>query len=443
MTENVSSKLVWIAIAALCTVPVLIWFLMRPLSARFGGAFQTFTSLGQLVSLVGFALMAMVIILAARLRFIERGMRGLNHVFINHHILGTTAFILLLAHPIFLTLAYLTFSTRSAALFLVPSLATWPQALGSLALLSIIGLLTITFYLSWCYEVWKFSHRFLALAFFLAFFHVAFISSDVSRNLFLRTYLLSLGGLALIAYGYRLLVEFGHFGKYYYAVTGVREVVPRVWEISLAPLSRPLAYEAGQFAFFDFTDPGLASESHPFSFVSLPDESEIKIATKALGDYTEKLAKLKVGTTVRLEGPYGAFGGKMSRSVESGLKSTDEIWVAGGIGITPFVSLAKSLLKNPGRRADLFYSVRNEGEAAYLSELEELARQIPNFRLISYFSDKSGLLTANQIEQRGGPLVGRCFYICGPAPMMSSLREQLRVKGVPTGNIKTERFALD
>ncbi|MFA6254187.1 MAG: ferredoxin reductase family protein [Candidatus Paceibacterota bacterium] len=435
MAKRALSRLVWLAIVALSLAPVLVWLLIQPLSTRFDGAFRIFTSFGQLVSLVGFVLMATVIILAARLRLVERGMRGLNHVFINHHRLGVIAFILLLAHPIFLAFSYLTFSTNAAALFLVPSLTAWPQALGTLALLLMVVLLGITFYLSWRYEAWKFSHRFLALAFLIAFFHVAFISSDVSRSLALRFYLLSLGALALIAYGYRLLVEFGHWGKYYYVVTGVREVATKIWEISLMPLAQPLAYQAGQFAFFDFTDPVFSGENHPFSFVSLPGEAEVKIATKALGDYTEKLAGLKVGTTVRLEGPYGAFGESPAGQAE--------IWVAGGIGITPFVGLAKSLLGDSQRKAELFYSVRNEGEAAYLDDLATLAKNAPNFKFIPYFSDKSGLLTANQIEAVSGPLADRCFYLCGPAPMMRSLKEQLLVKGVSASKIKTEQFKLD
>ncbi len=426
---------IWLIVGAINILPILIWLFLQPLGQRFGGFYQIMTSLGQVSALLGFSLMATTIILTSRLGFIERGMRGLNNVFINHHKLGAISFILLLAHPVALALRYLVYSVQSAALFFVPTPSQWPQTLGSISLALMMILLVITFYLAWRYHLWKFSHRFLALAFIIGTAHVAFIMSDVSRSLFLRTYLLTLAGVALVAYAYRLLVEFGDIGKHEYIVSAIDELVSGIREISLKPSTTPFSYHAGQFVFLSLRQEGLSKENHPFSFVSAPHEKEIKFAIKELGDYTKTLLGLRVGSMVHIEGPYGSFG--------SGHKTlAPEIWLAGGIGITPFVSMAKSLIKDHSRQVILFYAVRAESEAVYLTDLEKIVEQAPNFRVIPYFSNRSGHLTAKQIEQESGSLADRCFYICGPAPMMRSLKEQLVAIGVAVNNIQTEDFSL-
>src|SRR3989339_551056 len=166
MVKKIS--LVWGLITIINVIPIIIWLIMIPLSSRLSNNFQIFINLGRLSAIIGFTLMATVIILATRLPLIEKQLLGLNRVLINHHRLGAISFILLLAHPLFLTGRFLSSSTRSAALFLLPSLALWPQFLGTVSLALMMALLIITFYLAWRYQIWKFSHRFLVVAFWSA-----------------------------------------------------------------------------------------------------------------------------------------------------------------------------------------------------------------------------------------------------------------------------------
>ncbi|MEI6494875.1 MAG: ferric reductase-like transmembrane domain-containing protein, partial [bacterium] len=352
--KKYSTVRVWFAVCLINLIPLLLWLTMKPVGERVAGNFLIFKSLGQITALLGYSLMATVIFLTARLGLVEKKMCGLNRVFINHHRLGAWAFILLMVHPLALTISYLTFSTQAAATFLIPGVEVWPQTLGTIALGIMMILLFITFYLSWRYQVWKFSHRFLVLAFIVGTAHLAFIASDVSNSFALRVYMLILAGVAFIAYGYRLLVEFGGIGKYQYKVSSVRELAAGVREISLQSVGKTMAYQAGQFAFFSFKQDGLSAENHPFSLISVPEEPELKIIVKELGDFTRTLAQLKVGSLVAVEGPYGSFG---QLDAKVGGIQPKEIWIAGGIGITPFISLAKDLTKN-GRSADLYYSVR-------------------------------------------------------------------------------------
>ncbi len=448
MDKN-NKMVAWFLLLGVNSLPLLIWLFMAPWSERFGGFWQILTSLGQISALLGFSLMATTIILTARFRWLEKNLRGLNRVFINHHLLGSLSFILLLFHPLVLAIRYLSLSINSAAIFLLPSLIFWQRTLGTISLAIMILLLIITFYLGWRYHLWKFSHRFLVLAFLIGFLHTAFIESDVSRNLFLRFYLLSLGGITLIAYAWRLAVEFGGIGKKKYVISNLQEVITNVWEVSLRPKGEILNYQAGQFAFLSFIQAGIKSEEHPFSFTSAPGESELKFVIKNLGDFTSRLGELKVGAEVLVEGPYGVFGqrledaGRISAEAEIlPAGQTSEIWIAGGVGITPFISLAKDL-KNNNRQVDLYVVARSEKEAIGIVELKQIAQMAPNLKLIPYYDDSGqGFLSADKVEQLSGSPLGRQIYICGPAPMMRSLKTQFINKGVDTKNIHTEEFSL-
>lgn len=424
----------WVFIGIVNIIPLLIWVLMMPLSDRGTSSFQIMTSIGRLTALLGFSLMATSIILTSRLPLLEKLFRGLNHVYIKHHLIGAISFILLLIHPLILAIRYLQFSTRSAAEFLLPSLALWPKALGNISLGIMMILLFITFYLAWRYRTWKFSHRFLVLAFLFAFLHVAFITSDVSANIYLKAYLLGLGALAFIAYGYRLLVEFGHYNKLAYIVSSTRPLSADVLEISLKPISAPIQYEPGQFAFLSVQEKPFSNEEHPYSFVSKPDDTEIKFAIKEFGEYTKSLVNLKVGSLVFVEGPYGTFG-------QGERTANREIWIAGGIGITPFMSLARDWKRN-NREADLYLCSKTPEEAIYLSELTSLTQYNSGLKVIPYYSGKDGRLSVNKVEELSGPLTNRQIYICGPVPLMQSLRKQFILKGVKNSDIYSEEFNL-
>ena len=428
-------KFAWWLIIIVNIIPLMIWIYMTPIKDAFSGFWPIMTSVGRISGLLGYSLMATVIIIAARLRFLEKIFNGLNQIYIKHHLLGAISFILLLIHPLVLSVRYLAISSQSAALFLLPSSDLWAQTLGTISLIIMMALLVITFYLGWLYHIWKFSHRFLALAFLIAFFHVAFITSDVSQNILLRSYILMLGGLAIVAYGYKLLIEFSHIGKYDYVISNIIQKNSDVLEISLKPLGEPIKYFPGQFAFLSINGERISGEDHPFSFVSIPEESEIKFAIKKLGDYTNNLSNVKISEKAKIEGPYGTFG--------FGAKTNKpEIWIAGGIGITPFISLAKDL-KNSGRQADLFLSFQSGKDIIYLEELDALVKENPRLRIFSHYSSVAGRLSANKVEEiTGTELADRQIYICGQVPMMQSLREQFIIKGANKNSIHTEEFGF-
>ena len=143
-------------------IPVLLWLGMIPLKFRFGGVIAICTSLGQLAALAGMVLFSWSLILSARLKFFDRYLGGLNRVYVNHHRIGAAAFVLLLFHPLFLTVRLGAHSLVMAAKFWLPS-GNWALNFGLAALFGMMVLLILTFFVSLKYSAWKNTHKYLVI----------------------------------------------------------------------------------------------------------------------------------------------------------------------------------------------------------------------------------------------------------------------------------------
>ena len=119
------------------------------------------------------------------------------------------------------------------------------------------------------------------------------------------------------------------------------------------------------------------------------------------------------------------------------MKEKEQIWIAGGIGITPFLSLVKDMYLN---KVKLIWCVNDESEAVYADELRKACDDNPNISFRVWPSKKNGLLTIDQLgineyEDKG-------YLICGPQSLKSSMTKQLKQKGVKTSSIYDEEFAF-
>lgn len=380
---------------------------------------------------MGLALFSVTLFLNTRLRFLENYFGGLNRVYIAHHNLGGLAFILLLFHPLFTVAKYLLISTNAAA-FLLPGKDIY-VTLGSVGLLSMMLLLIFTFYIKLPYHVWKITHKFLGVTFVFGILHSFLIPSDISNYPPLKIYMLLLLSMGIFSVIYRTVLGKYLIKKSEFLVESVKKLEDEIWEINLTPKEQLFKFSPGQFVFISFKSKQLSSESHPFSICSSHREQNLKLSVKNLGDFTSQIGKLEKGDLVFIEGPFGFFSSEK-------YPGKNQIWVAGGIGITPFLSMARSF-KNE-IHVDLFYQVRQENETIAIEELKNIAKNNNNFHLFTHFSAVNGRLTTENILKISGNLIGKEIFICGPVPMMKSLRDQflqLRVKGE---NIHSEEFDL-
>jgi len=421
----------WTVFIVLSLLPIIFWYFSKPISTRFVSSTTTLTSLGQITGLVGMAMFALTLILSSRLKFLENYFGGLNKVYIAHHIFGSIAFILLLFHPLILAGKFAQVSARSAALFLLPG-SDWSINFGIIALFLMMIFLVLTFFAKLPYQIWKFSHKFLGFAFFFAALHSFFIPSDISRDPILRIYMLALAGVGIIAFTYRaVLTKF--FVRYFeYSVEEVKILAENVVEIIMSPKGKRINFTPGQFVFVSFVDNNISAESHPFSISSAVSEKNLRLTIKSLGDYTSQLRNLKAGALAKIEGPFGKFS-------HQDVKNKNQIWIAGGIGITPFLSMVKSL-ENAEYKIDLYYCVNNEKETIFFEELLKISQQNPNFRVVPFYSEKQGFINAEFIQKISGELNNKEIFLCGPPAMMKNLKEQFLKLKVSRENIHSEEF---
>lgn len=423
-------------ISVLTAAPVLIWFSMQSLPMRFGSFELVMTSLGQLTALAGMALFSINLVLSGRFKFLEKYFNGLNRMYIIHHVVGGLSFVLLLGHPIFLVIRFIPTSVKFAFSFLF-GFSDWAVTLGEISLLVMIALLVITFYARWRYENWKLSHQWLGLAFFIGGLHMFFIPSDVSASILLRVYMLGLAGVGLGVFLYKTVLRLNRRTEYDYIVEGVDRVSENVVSVNLSPASKKMEFIPGQFVFVRFEDGGVPRESHPFSITTNPSSGALSLGIKVLGDFTAMLYFLRKGTRARVEGPFGAFS-------YSRFLNRKQVWIAGGIGITPFLSMARDIASSQGKDydVDLFYSVKDKDEAIFLEELVSIAVKKPNFRIFPFYSNERGLISADFISKHSTDFAKREIFLCGPPMFMKALRKQFREKKIPNRNIHSEEFQL-
>ena len=416
--------------------PVVIWAGMQPWSVRFAGYGATMVSLAQISGLVGITLFAQVLILGSRVAWLENYFGGLGRMYVIHHQAGGLALILLLFHPLFTAAAGLPVSLAQAGALIWP-LQSWVILLGWAALGLMILLLVLTFYCRPEYQIWQFTHKFLGVAFFLGALHVWLVPSDIAHNGWLRWYIFSLGAIALTLY-IRHSILYAH-RKYWYQVERTEKLNEAVWRVVMTAEKQTMSFRAGQFAWFRFIDGEVLAERHPFSMASAPNDDYLEIIVKDLGNFTHAFGRLAPGTKVEVQWPYGRFNFQYSRYKR-------QIWIGGGIGLTPFMSMGRDLRLDvySGYTINLILAVRNASETFALDEIYAMEKAAKGrLRVQIWYSDEKGFLTVESIKELSGKeMQGTSFYICGPPTMMASLREQLLKEKIADRDIHSEGFEL-
>ncbi len=413
--------------------PILLWLIAKPMP--WDSLKNISENLGKLAGLAGMALFAWAVILSARFKIYNRMFHGLDNTYKAHHNIGSWAFILLLIHPVLITFRYFLSSPASAYEFIKPSLASPFRAVGSIALFGMVVCFVFTMYISIKHEKFVLVQRILGFILFIGAIHAVFVgNSDLGFTpigiVTLQIYLGVLIGLAAFVYIYRSIFH-GNFAKYdIYKLDKIKKINDN-YELILTPQGEPMKYLPGQFAFIKLEADGILGQSHPFSMSSDPAGKELIFGIKVLGDYTRALEDVQPGTLVKVDGPYGTFSNKI-------VKNKRQVWIAGGIGITPFMAMAKAL--DSSQDVDLYYSAKNHKEAIYMEELSRLSKTKKNLRIIPFMEDEKGFVNAELIFEMSKELDDANFMICGPMMMMKSLRSQLRDKGVANKNINTEEF---
>ncbi len=196
--------------------------------------------------------------------------------------------------------------------------------------------------------------------------------------------------------------------------------------------------QPGQFLRWRFLAPGLWWQSHPFSLSEAQHGDRLRITVKAVGGYTSRLARVRPGTRVFFEGPFGTF-------TSAARRHHGVVLIAGGIGITPVRALLEELPSGGGPATVLYRTIRPE-DLVLRAEVERLAatRGADLHCIVGHHDDHGAdrLLSPEHLAELVPGLGERDVYLCGPPAMTSVVLKSLRRAGVPRRHIHHERFAL-
>jgi ferredoxin-NADP reductase len=221
--------------------------------------------------------------------------------------------------------------------------------------------------------------------------------------------------------------------KYHSRVNAIHNSIDGVFTLELESLGKSFKYDPGQFLHLaiDEYDPAAQwPDSRCFSMQSSPDEELIKITYAVKGQFTTRMQQeLKPGSEVTLKLPYGDLFTQPHNK-------TNTVFIAGGTGITPFLSLFNHSSFAEYTNPVLYAGFRNHSMNLYEAELELAQKINPSFKIIPVYEDKEGILNISAIHQASNP--DASFFISGPPAMIKSFKRYLITSGIPVNQVLTD-----
>ena len=353
-----------------------------------------------------------------------------------HRKLSLIAFGLVLAHPIIL------FVVRPELLALLNSIeAPWRARFAALSTYALIALVVMALWRAkWNieYETWHLAHIVLAVVAVAAgLAHMVgwsfYLTAPWKRGLWTCLALLW-GGLLLYVRILKPLLML----RRPYRVADVRQERGDAWTLVMQPDGHPgFRFSPGQFGWLTVWDSPFKVTQHPFSFSSsaaAPD-GRLEMTIRELGDFTNTIGTVPVGKRVYVDGPYGAF--TVDRA-----PADMYVFIAGGVGITPTVSMIRTLADRGDKRpVVLFYGSRDWESIIFREELKSLKERL-NLTLIyvleqppADWTGEKGFINAEVFRRHlPPPYAGHEYFICGPNVMMDAIENTLGELDVPLGS---------
>jgi len=362
--------------------------------------------------------MAQSHIISTRTRWVERLYGPMDQAYVLHKWLGIGALIAILLHD--------SIGAEIKALGLGTPLSNFAEDLGEQSLNGLLILIAITLMTFIPYRIWYWTHRAMGVCFVIGVVHYALILKPFSVFDPLGLYVLGFCLIGTLSYVYTLLPRRWR-PSHSYRIESI-EKTGHACAITMQPEGHPIRHRAGQFAFFTFNASGLA-ETHPFSISSAPRaDGSIRISVAKLGDYTTRLGRgIEVGTTVQVQGPYGRFF--PSRSKKS------QVWIAGGIGITPFLAWLEAL-DTVGPSVDLVYTFRGSLNAPHLTQVKQMTAGMDRVKLHLFDTSTGPRVCENELAKIIDLKKSKVSF-CGPVALREKLKEWATLR-----SLRAEAFEI-
>jgi len=429
--ELKKETMIKIALILFIFSPIVFWSSIQSWGFLFSSPVQIFVALGQISGLIGTMLLSITILLSTQTRWVDRFFRGLNFSFSLHAWFGTLGFIGLLLHPIFLAIGYYLRSHAS----IIPLFISGQNpkiTFGSIGLFVIVCLVFFTLFAKPRYRYWKKSHQFLGIGLLLGAIHGFLISTSYAKSPALKFEMVVIILFALAVYIWNTILKALTLKRCLYTIQKIEKLHENVLSIYLSPIEKPIEAHPGQYIFIRFHLTSGWSQWHPFSLSHIQGNM-LRISLKNLGDETKRFIKeLQPSIKAEVRGAFGVFGDDVSLHAE-------QIWIAGGIGITPFLSLLDAVSEK--QRVDFYYAVNTKSDAVFLDELQIRTQSKPTVHIMPWYADTMGYLSFDALTKTSNMETAH-IYVCGPPMMMDSLLTQFRSHKIPSSHIHSERFEL-
>jgi len=401
--------------------------------------YSVVASLSRLAALTGTFFAVVGIFLIARIPWVERGV-GHDRLVTWHRKLGPWSLYLIGIHVLFITLS----SAGNDHTMLVVEMWRmlhalswlWP-ALAGFVLMVMAG---VTSYkkarAKMSYETWWIIHVYTYIAIAISFMHQVlngqmFVGHPLNRLYWTVLYVLMAGFLIV----YRFGIPIWRSIRLNLVVDKVVVEGPGVISVIMKGRNlHKLAAEGGQFFGWRFLTRGHFLMSHPYSLSAAPTEHYLRVTVKDLGDHSRSVAYLKRGTRVFVEGPYGAFtAGRATRP--------HIVMVGGGVGITPIRALMDEF-KN-GVQLDVIYRASKKEDLVLKDELDYLVANSGGLTRVHYLvgSRRDHPMNAQALKALVPRISDSDIYICGPGPLVETVKQAAQDLGVPKNRFHDESFS--
>lgn len=415
----------WHAITLLTGISIAVTLFQIPAETWFTSA-----ALSLSLGVAATSLMGTAAFMGSRLRIVETLFGGLDRVYLTHKWLGIFALVFACVHFVFKAgvpewdVAEILSIPRGAA-----------RLVRQLSLVALLFIIITALNRNIPYHLWRLWHKLSGPLFLIVVLHWLSFKSPIALASPAGVWLAFVSALGLVGALYKLLLYPVLSPRAEYRIVAASPAAnANALHLELEPLKHPISFTPGQFAFLSLHADGLR-EPHPFTIASAGDErGHVHFLIRSLGDYTQKLvAKATHGMHATVYAPYGRF----KRQVNG----HGEIWIAGGVGISPFIAWLQDASSGDLGHVTLFYLFTPGREFPSADVIADLARQrgaqfVP---VASGPSSPQFLDRVRSIARGVGPSRVTISF-CGPKGLLARVQELMREEQIPEANLRHEYF---
>ena len=425
---------------------VYLLFILTPLFALLAGSHPPtrdfWTEFSVALGYSGLAMMGLQFGLTARFRYVTEPW-GEDVIYHFHRQISLIAVGLVIAHPLILVAV--------KPELLAPSNMLEAPLSAHLALLSIFSVIALVVTALWRaalnlkYETWHLTHIVLAVVAITAgVVHMVgssfYLVDPWKQSLWIGLTIFWIGLLLYVR-----IVKPLFMLRRPYRVSEVRQERGDTTTLVMQPDGHPgFHFNPGQFGWLMVWGSPFKITGHPFSFSSsaAAKGGRVEMSIRNLGDFTKEIQRVPVGKRVYLDGPYGAF--------TIGNPADMHVLIAGGVGVTPMMSMIRTLADRGDKRpVILLYGSKDRESITFCEELEVLKARL-DLTVVHVLANppagwtgEQGFINAEMFKRHlPPPYSDHEYFICGPGVMMDAIEKALGEMGVPMAKYHSERYSF-